>query len=163
MSVILRCIIVWSTLLCSFVYGTESGDLLDAFNEVNLEDPNYEFEEWDGTGGLNSPEFKAHYAGHFKNYVDLASKVSIRAIACANGDLEKARDYQPMTDVTAVYTLAGELVTQAQTQMSLWINFNDQDARISLDTLVPKLTISYSRMLFELSSCSGYLYGELVN
>jgi len=68
-----------------------------------------------------------------------------------------------MTDVTAVYTLTGEWVTQAQTQLSLWRNFNDQDARVSLDTLVPKLTISFSRMLFELSSCSGYLYGELVN
>jgi len=163
MSVILRCIIVFSTLLCGFVYGTESGDLLEAFNEVNLEDPNYEFEEWDGTGDLNSTEFKAHYAGYLKDYVDLASKLSIRAIACANGDLEKAQDYQPMTDVKAVYALTGELVTQAQTQLSLWINFNDQDARISLETLVPKLTISYSRMLFELSNCSGYLYGELVN
>ncbi|WP_320822434.1 hypothetical protein [Reinekea sp.] len=163
MSVILRCIIVFSTLLCSFVYGTESGDLLDAFNEVNLEDPNYEFEEWSGTGDQDSTEFKAHYAGHFKTYVDLASKVSIRAIACANGDLVRSQDYQPMTDVSAVYALTGELVNQAQTQLSLWINFNDQDARVSLDALVPKLTISYSRMLFELSNCSGYLYGELVN
>jgi hypothetical protein len=163
MSVILRCIIVWSTLLGGAAYGTESGDLLEAFNAVNLDSPSYAFDEWSGTDDVNSEEFKAFYAGYFQTYVDLAAKLSIRAIACANGDLDMAPDYQPMTDVTAVYTLTGEWVTQAQTQLSLWRNFNDQDARVSLDTLVPKLTISFSRMLFELSSCSGYLYGELVN
>ena len=80
MSVILRFIIVWSTLLGGAAYGTESGNLLEAFNAVNLENPSYAFDEWSGTGDVNSEEFKVYYAEYFQTYVDLAAKLSIRAI-----------------------------------------------------------------------------------
>ncbi|MDX1343804.1 MAG: hypothetical protein R3309_10940 [Reinekea sp.] len=150
-------------MLSSVAFATESGDLLDAFNEISLEVPTIAFEEWGGSGSIESPEFKAFYVNQFNQYVDLASKLSIRAVACSSGDIPQASDYQAMTDLKALYAGIAETLTRSQTQLKLWVDLKDQGAMAELGKLIPKLTVSYSRMLFELSSCSGYLYGELVN
>ena len=150
-------------LLSSVAFATESGDLLDAFNEISLEIPAVEFEIWNGNGDIDSAAFKTYYSKQFSLYVDLATKLSIRAVACSQGQLPQADGYQPMTDLKALYGNIAETLGRSQIQLKLWVDLKDQDAMAQLGRQIPTLTASYSRMLFELSSCSGYLYGELVN
>lgn len=162
MSAVLRSIVA-AFLLSSAALATESSDLLDDFNEVSLEIPSLAFEVWDGGGEVNSDEFKAFYFDQFDQYIQLATRLSIRAIACANGDIPQAEDYASMTDLKTLYVSIAETVTQSETKLKLWRDLNDEAALNDLGGLISKLTVAYSRMLFELSSCSGYLYGELVN
>jgi len=150
-------------LLNSLAFATESGDLLDAFNEIALEVPTVAFDIWNGNGEIDSAEFKTYYSQQFNQYVELASKLSIRAVACSQGKIPQAGDYQSMTDLAELYGTIAETLTRSQTQLKLWVDLKDQSAMEQLGKLIPSLTVSYSRMLFELSSCSGYLYGELVN
>jgi len=163
MGVMVRCVAMLTSVLCAEVFATESGNLLDAFNEVTLESPSVEYEDWGYADGVDSAAFKSYYSDQFNLYITLATSLSIRAIACSNGDIPQAEGYQSMTNVTSVYSSIGELLSSGESKLALWVNFNDQNAKEELETIVPKLTVSYSRMLFELSNCSGYLYGELVN
>ena len=68
-----------------------------------------------------------------------------------------------MTDLKELYIEISGTLSDAETKIKLWRDLNDEAALNDLSGLISKLTVSYSRMLFELSSCSGYLYGELVN
>jgi hypothetical protein len=162
MGIVRNCLVAL-TMLYTSAFATESSDLLNAFNEVSLEVPSIAFDVWDSDLPIDSSEFKTHYVNQFEEYVAVASKLAIRAVACANGDIPQVEDYQSMTDMKQLYVSIIETVSAVESQLTLWVDINDGDAIDELGRLVPKLTVSYSRMLFELSSCSGYLYGELVN
>ncbi len=163
MGVCLRLCATMSLLFSVTVSATESGDLLDAFNDITLQGPSVQFKSWEDGSEIDSSAYKSHYNDQFRLYVVLANQIADRATGCALGDLEQADGYQSMTDVEE---LSGKIDIQredAQELLQRWISNDSLAALASLDTLVPKLTVSYSRMLFELSTCSGYLYGELVN
>jgi hypothetical protein len=150
-------------LLSAVTLATESSDLLEKFNEVSLEVPTIAYDDWDQDEGIESKAFKAFYIDAFNEYIDVASELAIRAVACANGDIPQTQDYQSMTDLKQLYVSIIESISSAETKLALWEDLNDQESLNELGNIVPSLTVSYSRMLFELSSCSGYLYGELVN
>jgi hypothetical protein len=150
-------------MLCSAAFASESSDLLDAFNQLTLEDPDVAYDYWDGSGSFSSNEYKSYYRQQFQDYVDVATRLSIRAIACAEGDIPSAEGYQSMADLKDLYVSIAKTLTETETQLKLWYDLNDEDALEEVAGLVPELSVAYSRMLFELSSCSGYLYGELVN
>lgn len=160
---VIRISISLLVMLCTTVYATESSDLLDAFSELSLETPELAYEIWDEPSEFNSSAFKAYYSQEFTAYVDVATRLSIRAIACADGDIPAADDYRAMADLKELYAGIAQVLTKAETQLKLWRDLNDDNAQAQLSKLIPELSVSYSRMLFELSSCSGYLYGELVN
>lgn len=150
-------------MLCSAAFASESSDLLDAFNQLALEDPDVAYEYWDGSGAFSSAAFKSYYRQQFQEYVDIATRLSIRAIACAEGDIPAADGYQSMADLKDLYVSIAKSLTETETQLKLWYDLNDEDALTKVSRFIPELSVAYSRMLFELSSCSGYLYGELVN
>lgn len=145
------------------VSATESGDLLDTFSEMSLDVPVVAYEDWSGSDRLDSDAFQADFAQAFNDYIDVGTAMSVRAINCADGELPQAEGYQSMTDLADLYVSIAETVTRSQTQLRLWQDLNDAQARERLSELIPNLTNAYSRMMFELSGCSGYLNGELVN
>ena len=149
--------------LCAGVSATESGDLLRTFSEMSLETPVVLHDEWSVSDPLDSDAFKTEYTQYFNQYIEVATTLSVRAIDCANGELPQADAYESMTDLSRLYASVAETVTRSQTQLRLWQDLNDTAARDRLAELIPTLTNAYSRLMFELSGCSGFLYGELVN
>ena len=163
MGKLLNGLIASSMLWAACAGATESSDLLDAFNDISLETPTVAFDVWEGEGEIESSPFKDYYQDQFDQYVDLASRISLRAIACSQGDIPMADGYTAMADLKSLYATISSTLSNAETQLKLWVDLGDAGARDRLGQLIPKLTVDYSRMLFVLSSCSGYLYGELVN
>lgn len=150
-------------LLSSAAFATQSSDLLDAFNDVSLETPANAYQSWSGGGDMSGSAFKNYYLNQFDRYINIASKLSTRALSCANGDIPQADGYQSMADLEAINTAIEGTLYVTVSKLKMWINTDNQSALEELNTLIPKLTVSYSRFLFELSNCSGYLYGEMVN
>jgi len=145
--------------------ATESTELLDNFSNLTLETPSRLHQQWEQRDslGLDSTTFRQHYQREFQIYADMAKRLALRTRACATGELPQASGYSPSLDLGATLESMQGTLDKTENLVSTWVRSADESARLELGQTIPRLTTGFARILFELSNCSGYLYGDPVN
>lgn len=147
------------------VHATESTDLLDRFSNLTLETPTRLHRQWAQRDRfeLDSTTFRQYYQRQFQTYAETAERLADRTRACATGELPQAPGYSPSLDLGATLEAMERTLAQTRRDVADWTRTSDESARLELGEDIPRLTTGFARILFELSNCSGYLYGDPVN
>jgi hypothetical protein len=149
--------------LIAITNATETGDILSAFNDAYIEGPSTSYSYWEGTGSIQSNAFQNYYRKVYAEYFALSNSLSNRTVACVNGDIPQAEGYIASPSIPELAFETKVKKTRNDEFMEQWLTNGDETALQALDESIPAMTIAYGKMLFELSKCSGFLYGELVN
>lgn len=152
-------------LILGSVLATETTDLLERFSNLTLETPSRQYALWPQKNShtAESPAFRDYYRAHVRRYAQTAQQLTERTRACATGELPQAPGYSPSLDIGQTMTTLQAMLDQVQGHLEQWHRHGDPSAARKLDEAIPKLTMGYTRILFELSNCSGALYGDPVN
>lgn len=156
---LLGCLILGAAL------ATETTELLDRFSNLTLETPSRQYALWPQKNrhAVESPVFRDYYRAHVQRYAQIARRLTEHARACATGELPQAPGYSPSLDIGQTMTKLQTMLDQMQGHLEQWHSYGDPSTARKLDEAIPKLTMGYTRILFELSNCSGALYGDPVN
>lgn len=157
-------------LLCGFsamleVHATETTDLLDRFSNLRLETPARLHQQWEQSGSqsMDSVAFRQYYQQQFRRYAAMARRLSARTQACASGELAQAPGYSPSIDIGTTLLNMDTRLTETEENATNWVRTGSDASHQELSENIPRLTTGYARILFELSNCSGYLYGDPVH
>jgi hypothetical protein len=145
------------------VKATESGSILDALNDMSIDSPVVAHRYWSGSSGLESPQFRNYYQQQYTNYFFWAKALTSRAQQCVLGTIPVARGYTPSAAITNTLAMVASEQQIADQSLLAWVEQNNARSLELLNTTIPRLSVEYGKIMFELSKCSGYLGGELVN
>lgn len=145
------------------VQATESGTILDALADISIDSPAVAYRFWPGENSIESQQFRDYYQQQYDSYFTWARALAARTQQCVLGTIPVAKGYSPSSGIANVLATVASEQQIADQSLVAWVEQNNERSLQLLNDNVPQLSVEYGKIMFELSKCSGYLGGELVN